>query len=297
MIYLIFVRLKVKLVNVFINIFISNTKLAMNLNNQPVIKWTGSKRSQFNQISPLIPSFINYYEPFLGGGSVMYNLSPQNAICSDICTPLIDFFVLLKNNPVELINSYNHNWNELKKDINYYYQVREKFNQTKNPNDFLFLTRTCVNGLIRFNKKGDFNSPYHLNRFGIQPEKLEIIINNWHKKIKNYIFKNCDYKEIINEFVNKGDFIYLDPPYFNTKSIYSGGISLTELCEQLEILNQKGVKFMLSYDGISTQDNTVSLPKELFKQHFYLNSGNSSYNRIFSGKNNIDVKESLYINY
>ena len=65
----------------------------------PVIKWSGSKRSQANEIVSLAPQFETYYEPFLGGGSVLYAMSPQNAVCGDICSPLISLWQLIRNNP------------------------------------------------------------------------------------------------------------------------------------------------------------------------------------------------------
>lgn len=228
---------------------------------------------------------------------MLYSLSPQKAICSDICSPLIAFFNLLKENPRQLVESYSTHWKNLQDDTDYYYKVRKKFNTTQNPEDFLFLTRTCINGLIRFNKKGEFNSPLHLNRFGIFPEKLEKIIQDWSNKLVNYEFINCDYLDMLDRDFMKDDFIYMDPPYFGTKSIYSGGISFEKLCEQLEKLNSKGVKFALSYDGISDKDNTIELPKDLYIKHLYLSSGNSSYNRLFKGKLDVDVKESIYLNY
>lgn len=265
--------------------------------NNPVIKWTGSKRSQAKEICNLIPKdYSIYFEPFLGGGSILYHLSPNNAIVSDISTPLIKFFSILKNNPQQLIDSYYHDWNILQDDNEYYYEVRKRFNENQSATDFLFLSRTCINGLIRFNKKGDFNSPFHIGRPGINPKTLEKIIILWHEKFKNYIFINCDYSNIIDNFITKNDFIYLDPPYFETKGMYHNGLDFNNLCKNIEKINLIGAKYILSYDGINGKDNTVSIPKELYKEHHYLNSGNSSFSRLFSGKN-INVLESIYKNY
>ena len=72
----------------------------------PVIKWTGSKRSQAQKIISMFPKFKTYYEPFLGGGSIMVRTNAKNAICGDICKPLIDFYKLIRDNPDNIIKSY-----------------------------------------------------------------------------------------------------------------------------------------------------------------------------------------------
>ena len=68
----------------------------------PVIKWSGSKRSQAQQIASYLPEFDTYFEPFVGGGSVLYAVAPEKAICGDICTPLIELWQIIKNNPALL---------------------------------------------------------------------------------------------------------------------------------------------------------------------------------------------------
>ena len=121
----------------------------------PVIKWSGSKRSQASKIVELFPDFKKYYEPFLGGGSVLIQSKAKTAISGDVCEPLIDFWNLIKTNPSKLVKEYELRWNKLQ-DEGYmtYYHIRDNFNQKQNPYDLLFLSRTCVNGLIRFNGKG-----------------------------------------------------------------------------------------------------------------------------------------------
>ena len=81
---------------------------------KPVIKWSGSKRSQSAKIKEYLPDKFNrYYEPFIGGGSMLYAINPTDAVCGDICVPLIDLWNEIKNNPVELSESYRLRWTRL----------------------------------------------------------------------------------------------------------------------------------------------------------------------------------------
>ncbi|MCI8273142.1 MAG: DNA adenine methylase [Clostridia bacterium] len=264
---------------------------------EPVIKWSGSKRTQANKILEFVPEFNTYYEPFLGGGSMLYAINPERAVCGDICTPLIGFWKCLKEEPEELFEDYKNKWNELQNvGYEYYYNVREQFNNKKDPYSLFFLTRTCVNGLIRFNKNGEFNNSFHHTRKGINPSKLEPIVNDWSKKIQNVKFINEDYRKICED-AKEGDFVYLDPPYFNTKGRYYGTIEYEEFIKFLYELKEKKVKYALSYDGKSeTKDYTVEIPKDLYKRHIFIESGNSTFKKVID-KNCEKVKESLYLSW
>ena len=264
---------------------------------KPVIKWSGSKRSQALKIKSFFPkSFDTYYEPFVGGGSILYTINPKKSICGDICKPLINLWLEIKNNPVMVVKEYRERWLEFqKKGSDYFYEVRNNFNQTKSPYDFLFLSRTCTNGLIRFNKKGEFNNSLHFSRKGINPKTLKNIIIDWSNRVKNTEFINDDYS-ITTSSAKSGDVIYLDPPYFHTKGMYYGNIDFDKFLEYLENLNQRGIKFLLSYDGKrGKEDHTVEIPKELYKRHEYLLFGNSSFKQLHGVKEM--VFESLYLNF
>ena len=207
---------------------------------QPAIKWSGSKRSQSEEIIKRFPKEINtYYEPFVGSASVLFQLlnsdiKVNNYICSDINQDLINLWNCIINESFYLINEYKTMWNELnsiediEKRKEYYYIVRNRFNKNREPKDFMFLSRTCVNGLIRFNSKGEFNTSFHFSRPGIDPIKLEKIINQWSELLNknNVIFICQDYTNINARL---GDLIYLDPPYANTKGMYYGQIDYEQL--------------------------------------------------------------------
>lgn len=264
----------------------------------PVIKWSGSKRSQAEKIRTYIPdSFANYYEPFVGGGSILYVLSPERAICGDICVPLIALWNKIKDDPAAVAEAYRESWTRLQTEgYQVYYEIRDRFNKNKNAEDLLFLSRTCVNGLIRFNADGDFNNSLHHTRPGISPDRLQRILIDWSKHISGAEFYEADY-QVTTTSAKEGDLIYLDPPYFHTKGRYYGTIDYSTFLNYLEQLNSRGVKFMLSFDGVRGEENyTVELPKELYKRHVLIPSGNSSFKKVMD-KQSLQVYESLYLNW
>lgn len=264
----------------------------------PAIKWSGSKRSQAKQIVKLFPKYDRYFEPFVGGGSVLIRTGAKTAICGDICKPLIDFWNLLKTNPDSLADKYTESWNQLQEGgQQVYYDIRKRFNEKQDPADFLFLSRTCVNGLIRFNQKGEFNNAFHHTRKGINPATLKEILSYWSKRIKNYTFIHGDYTQTTKD-ITENDLIYMDPPYYNTKGMYYGKLDYQKFFDYLEDFNSRNIKFVLSFEGKRGNDGSYfkEIPKHLFKQHHFFQSGLSSFNKVMDNKNKL-VKESLYLNY
>ena len=265
---------------------------------KPVIKWSGSKRSQSSKIRSFFPDTIGtYYEPFIGGGSMLYAVHPERSICGDICEPLIQLWKEIRDNPEALADGYRTRWVKLQEEgYTVYYSIRDNFNRKKSPYDLLFLSRTCVNGLIRFNDKGDFNNSFHHSRPGINPETLKEIILDWSAYLQNTEFFAADYTSTTAS-AKSGDIVYLDPPYFHTKGRYFGAIDFEKFLEYLEDLNKRNIKYLLSFDGKrGDKDYTVSLPKELYKRHEFLPSGNSTFKKVIDKKNEI-VLESLYLNF
>lgn len=202
-------RTKTPILYIFLTIYF------MQLGNiQPVIKWSGSKRSQAPQIAQHFPSEIDtYYEPFCGGLSVGITailaqekgLKINRFVFSDTDKNLIALWKWIKISPDEVIEHYTKRQQHMEefshgdvaKQKEYYHIVRDTFNnynnseillscshpgknETYNPSfDFMFLNRTCFNGLIRYNSSGEFNTPFHLNRKGIEPDKFEKIVLEW----------------------------------------------------------------------------------------------------------------------
>ncbi len=265
---------------------------------QPVIKWSGSKRSQSAKIKSFFPeSYGTYYEPFIGGGSMLYAINPQKSVCGDICVPLIDLWKEIRDNPESLADGYLQRWLRLQNEgYTAYYEIRDTFNQDRSPYDLLFLSRTCVNGLIRFNDKGDFNNSLHYSRPGIHPERLRDIIMDWSVHIQGAEFIADDYVATTAS-ARSGDVVYLDPPYFHTKGRYFGTIDFDRFLSYLEDLNKRQIKFLLSFDGIRGAENyTVDLPRELYKRHEFIPSGNSTFKKVIE-KETEKVLESLYLNF
>lgn len=271
---------------------------------EPVIKWSGSKRSQAENILTYFPREIDtYYEPFCGGASVLRRLLSSDIkvnryVCSDLNSGLIDLWNEIINHPERVSSYYKELWNELNKDDDkqrkkeYFAMVRERYNKEHNPLDFMFIMRTTTNGMPRYNRDGEFNNSFHVTRDGIIPETLEKIIYEWNKLFKenNVEFVACSYDEIKP---NQNDFVYLDPPYANTKGMYYGTIDYTKLWDWLRSLP---CKYALSFDGISgEEDNTWNVPTDVYSKHEYLLSGNSSFKRTIGKSNDSIVYESLYL--
>ena len=193
---------------------------------------------------------------------------------------------------------YETRWNKLQNEGHQvFYEIRDVFNKTKNPLDFLFLTRTCLNGMIRYNNAGEFNNSLHLTRPGIAPKRLSTIIYQWHQIIRKFEFLNVDYRECLAD-VKEGDFVFLDPPYGGTKSRYTQTpFSLNEFYQTLDLLNSKGVNWMLTFDGSSGDRNySYAPPEELYKSTFKVKTGKSAFRKVID-KVQENILESVYLNY
>jgi DNA adenine methylase len=196
----------------------------------PPIKCQGIK----TKLVPFIAENIhwdgtgNWIEPFLGSGVVLFNLEPDKALVSDTNKHIIKLYQQIQNGTIDevIVKEYLKNANEyLKKGgQDYYLEIRKQFNEWGNPLDFLFLNRSCFNGVMRFNSKGGYNVP-----FGHKPERfaqayITKIIHqiSWIKKKmkdKDWVFEVADWKTTVNQ-AQKNDFIYLDPPYIGRNADY-----------------------------------------------------------------------------
>ena len=187
----------------------------------PFVKWAGGKRTLIPDIEKILPlEFNNYYEPFLGGGSVFFTLHHKikKAYLSDLNHSLMLTYKMLKQEPLKLIQklkNYQKNHSKL-----YYDKLRRKFNNT--PDDlnlasiFIYLNKTCFNGLYRVNKSGLFNVP--IGRY-----KNPAICNEKNLKQASLALKKAVLKAQSFERIKpkKKDVVYCDPPYDNTFSSYT----------------------------------------------------------------------------
>jgi DNA adenine methylase len=178
---------------------------------RPFLRWAGSKRWMLQHILPLLPKEIRIYrEPFLGSASLFFLLCPRNAILSDQCEDLIRAYMMIRENVSAIIRHLK----PLKPNKNFFYAIRKNPSRgkLKRAAEFLYLNKTCWNGLYRVNSKGQFNVPY-----GIPSSDTIVDFRNLHAcaRLLNVLgvqLKHCDYEMALAD-AEGGDFIYLDPPY------------------------------------------------------------------------------------
>ena len=185
----------------------------------PFVKWAGGKRQLIPQIRERMPEkYNNYYEPFVGGGAVLFELQPANALINDINKALINTYNIICNEAdafLEAVNRLDEEmWEDGKK---YYYSVREHYNDKlmKSEYDvelaalFVFINKHCFNGLYRVNGKGLFNVPYNNSR---RTSADENVIREVSKYLKGVKIINGDFEEACKD-AKKGDFVFIDSPY------------------------------------------------------------------------------------
>ena len=240
----------------------------------PVVKWVGGKRQIINEIMKYVPeSYTTYYEPFLGGGALLFKLQPQKAVVNDINHELINLYEVIKDNVEELIKDLKTHKNEKE----YFYKIREldrkkdeysKLTSVQRASRIIYLNKTCYNGLFRVNKAGEFNTP-----FG-NYKKPNIVNETTLKAVSDYFnqakirFCSLDFTVVLKG-VRKGAFVYFDPPYdpVSDTASFTGydrsgfdrseQIRLKETCDKLD---QKGVEFLLS-------NSATDFIKDLYKEY------------------------------
>ena len=185
----------------------------------PFVKWAGGKRQLLPQIKEKMPEkYNNYFEPFVGGGAVLFELLPSNALINDINRALINAYRQICDAPEAFINAVNkldtEMWEDGKK---YYYSLREHYNDKlmKAEYDvelaalFVFINKHCFNGLYRVNGKGLFNVPYNNSRSTSIDEKAIMDIS---KYLRGVTIIDGDFEEACQE-AKSGDFVFIDSPY------------------------------------------------------------------------------------
>lgn len=193
--------------------------MSNNVKVAPFLKWAGGKRQLLNQIKERMPKEYNdYYEPFIGGGAVLFELKPQKATINDVNKSLINVYRQVRDNTekfIELVSKFDlEMWEDGKE---YYINIREKYNDKllKKEYDlelaalFVFINKHCFNGLYRVNKKGLFNVPYNKSRRNSIEEES---VRETAKFLKTVNILEGDFEEACND-AKKGDFIFLDSPY------------------------------------------------------------------------------------
>ncbi len=223
----------------------------------PIVKWVGGKRQlMFELLKNLPKSYNRYFEPFIGGGALFFELQPDNAYISDMNEELINLYFVVRDSVDELVHDLNKH--EISKE--YFLKIRNldrmekyfKLSNVERASRFIYLNRTCFNGMYRVNSKGEFNVPFgnYKNPRIIDENNLL----NCSELLKKTEIKCADFSEIIHK-VQKGDFVYFDPPYvpLNETSSFTSytkdgfdidmQFKLRDVCDELDSM---GVKFMLS---------------------------------------------------
>jgi|LSQX01.2.fsa_nt_gb DNA adenine methylase len=182
--------------------------------SKPFIKWAGGKTKSLKQFSKYFPTFDKYYEPFLGGGSVFFFLRPEKAVLSDSNKDLITTYKAIKEDLTSVVTALSRFVNTEE----YFYKIRDT-----DPQDdvsiaarFIYLNKTCFNGLHRVNKDGKFNVP-----FGnyTNPKILDAVnLRNASRLLAHAELVHGDFETVLK--CNSNDFAYLDPPYLGTYSDY-----------------------------------------------------------------------------
>lgn len=190
-----------------------------NSNIAPFIKWAGGKRQLLAQIRERMPeSFNNYYEPFVGGGAVIFDLLPTSAVINDINKALVNAYRQICNATDEFLKKLNEldetMWEDGKE---YYYSLREHYNDKLMKEEFdvelaalfVFINKHCFNGLYRVNGKGLFNVPYNNSRNSSCDEDTIRAISEY---LKNVTILEGDFQAACQN-AKKGDFVFIDSPY------------------------------------------------------------------------------------
>jgi len=227
------------------------------------LKWAGGKRKLIKQIDPYIPKKINtYYEPFLGGASMFFYIkqkyNPKHCVISDINEDLINTFKAVRDHPTQLIKKLKYFRDKNSKE--FFYKARKKFNKhtyaglTRSA-AFIYLNKTCFNGLYRVNSKNEFNVPFGNHKHpGIFDEKTIFLANQLLQDVEILV---QDYRKILHS-AKKGDFVYLDPCYDPLKRTSFANYNPKRFCEKDRIemakfiweLRNKKVEFALSNNKI-----------------------------------------------
>lgn len=264
------------------------------LSAKPFVKWAGGKGQILSYIRSKYPSQLGnginkYCEPFVGGGVVLFdilsNYKLNEILINDINFELINTYFQIQNNISELLDlleSFQNQYYLLNKDDQkiFYLKNREKYNFLKlNENSevnlekaalFIFLNRTCFNGLYRVNKKGIFNVPIGSYKKPIIYDKYNLLKLN--ELLQNVQIQCSDYKSCLS-FIDNQTFVYIDPPYrplspTSSFTAYSE-MSFTdkdqiELSKFIDCIHKKGAKILISNSDPTNEDKT-----DLFFDNLY----------------------------
>ena len=223
----------------------------------PILKWAGSKRRLVPDLLARIPrKFGRYYEPFIGGGALFFALNPKRAVLGDVNPDLITTYEAVASDPAAVVRGLRRH--AAAHTAKHYYEIRDRWRRrsawssTRRASVFIYLNKTCFNGLWRVNRAGEFNVP--MGRYAApnicEAENLRAA----HVALQGVELRTKDYRETLAD-AEPGDLVYLDPPYLpvsttsNFTSYSAGGFGLDDqraLAETARQLVARGCHVVLS---------------------------------------------------
>ena len=246
------------------------------IKGKPFVKWAGGKRQIIDKLNKYVPDDYNtYYEPFVGGGALLFELSPKNAVINDSNKELMNVYKCLCNEDkfkkmCAILNHYEAEHSE-----QFFYEIRDK---DKNKKTFdrlsdytraartIYLNKACFNGLYRVNSKNEFNVPFGKKTKVNTYDGGNLITVSNYLTMNNIKILSVDFEEAVKE-AKKGDFVYFDPPYDSDNNIFTsyteegfGKDEQRRLAKVFKELDQKGVYVMLS-------NHNTTLINELYKDY------------------------------
>ena len=272
---------------------------------KPFVKWAGGKRQIIDKLKQYIPDEFNtYYEPFVGGGALLFELSPKNAVINDSNKELMNVYSVLCNEEkfkkmCSVLNSYEANHSE-----EFFYELRNKDRNKKTFNrlsDYtraartIYLNKACFNGLYRVNSKDEFNVPFGKKTKVNTYDGSNLITVSNYLTMNNVKIQCVDFEESVKT-AKMGDFVYFDPPYDSDTATFNsyteegfGKDEQRRLATVFKDLDERGVYVMLS------NHNTI-LVKELYKDyHIYVIEAKRNINS--NGKKRGKVEEVIITNF
>ncbi len=276
------------------------------LKAKPFVKWAGGKRQIIDKLLKLVPlEFNTYYEPFVGGGALLFELSPKNAVINDSNKELMNVYQMISTDKgyeevVKLLNVY-----EKKHSEEFFYKIRnldkdknkfEKLTAAERAARTIYLNKSCFNGLYRVNSKGEFNVPFNKKLKVNTYDSENMILAYVYFQANNITMLSTDFEEAVTT-AKKGDFIYFDPPYdsehddtFNSYTEEGfGKDEQRRLAAVYKDLSDRGCYVMLS-------NHNTSLINELYKD-YNIHVITAKRNINSKGEKRGSVEEVIITNY